>query len=139
LVTLADNSDATDFITAWSAAGIPYTEASVATDGSIILTHTEGGEILLNDTVNSVGVNTGISNGLINEAGFIINTTTGVTTNITGGATYTNQGWIGGVLAPDGNIYSGPYFSSSILKITFSGLSQLPSLRYCLSPWTNKF
>jgi len=78
LVTLADNSDATDFITAWSAAGIPYTEASVATDGSIILTHTEGGEILLNDTVNSAGVNTGISNGLINEAGFIINTTTGV-------------------------------------------------------------
>ena len=78
LMTVPDNSDATDFVTAWAAAGIPYTTASVTTEGSIQLTHTEGGVILLTDTVNSSGVSTGTSNGLIVEAGFIIGTTSGV-------------------------------------------------------------
>ena len=76
--TLADNSDATDFVTAWAAAGIPYTTASVTTDGAIQLTHTEGGEIVLDDTVDSAYVSTGVSNGLISEAGFDIGVTTGV-------------------------------------------------------------
>ena len=73
--TLADNTDATDFVTAWAAAGIPYTTASVATDGSIQLTHTEGGEIVLDDTVNSSYASIAVSNGLIEEAGFIIGST----------------------------------------------------------------
>ena len=76
--TLADNSDATDFVTAWAAADIPYTTASVTTDGAIQLTHTEGGEIVLDDTVNSSFASVGVSNGLIAEAGFDIGTTTGV-------------------------------------------------------------
>ena len=76
--TLADNTDATDFVTAWYAAGIPYTTATVTTEGSIQLTHTEGGEIVMDDTVNSSFVSTGTSNGLIAEAGFIIGTTSGV-------------------------------------------------------------
>ena len=76
--TLADNSDATDFVTAWYAAGIPYTTATVTTEGSIQLTHTEGGEIVMSDYVNSSFVSDGSSNGLITEAGFIIGTTTGV-------------------------------------------------------------
>jgi hypothetical protein len=73
--TLADNTDATDFVTAWAAANIPYTTASVTTDGSIQLTHTEGGEIVLNDAVNSSFLVTNVSNGLIEEAGFIIGST----------------------------------------------------------------
>ena len=76
--TLADNSDATDFVTAWAAAGIPYTTAIVTTEGSIQLTHTEGGEIAMNDAVDSSYTANGISNGLIAEAGFVIGTTTGV-------------------------------------------------------------
>jgi hypothetical protein len=76
--TLADNTDATDFVTAWAAAGIPYTEAAINTNGAIVLTHTEGGEIVLDDTVNSSFVSTGISNGLITTAGFDIGVTTGV-------------------------------------------------------------
>ena len=76
--TLTDNSDATDFVTAWYAAGIPYTTATVTTEGSIQLTHTEGGEIVMTDFVNSSFVSTGTSNGLITEAGFIIGTTSGV-------------------------------------------------------------
>jgi len=76
--TLADNTDATDFVTAWAATGIPYTAAAINTDGAIVLTHTEGGEIILDDTVNSSYVSTGVSNGLITTAGFVIGTTTGV-------------------------------------------------------------
>ena len=77
-VTLADNSDATDFVTAWYAAGIPYTTASVTTDGAIQLVHTEGGEIILDDTVNSLFTSIGVSNGLIVEAGFEYGVTAGV-------------------------------------------------------------
>jgi hypothetical protein len=76
--TLADNTDATDFVTAWAAAGILYTTASVTTDGAIQLTHTTGGEIVLNDFVNSSFTNINVSNGLIAEAGFVEGTTTGV-------------------------------------------------------------
>ncbi len=73
-VTLADNTDATDFVTAWSAAGIPFTTAVVLDSGALQLTHTEGGVIVLNDYSSS----TGVSNGLLAEAGFIANSTTGV-------------------------------------------------------------
>ena len=72
-VTIPDNSDATDFVTAWAAAGIPYTTASVTSEGSIQLTHTEGGVIILDDTVNSSFQGVGVSNGAIVEAGFVIN------------------------------------------------------------------
>ena len=76
--TLADNTTATDFVTAWAATGIPYTAAAVNTDGAIVLTHTEGGEIVLDDTVNSSFDSTGVSSGLITTAGFVEGTTTGV-------------------------------------------------------------
>ena len=76
--TLADNTDATDFVTSWAAAGIPYTTASVNSDGAIVLTHTEGGEIVLDDTVNSSYTSIYSSNGLVAAAGFVIGTTTGV-------------------------------------------------------------
>ena len=72
-LTLADNTDATDFVTAWSAANIPYTTATVTTDGAIQLTHTEGGEIVIDD----VDTTTGLSTGLNAEAGFVAGTTDG--------------------------------------------------------------
>lgn len=70
-VTIPNNATATDFVTAWSAAGIPNTVASVDTSGALVLTHTRGGVINLNDIVNQV------SNGVIAEAGFVAGTTTG--------------------------------------------------------------
>jgi len=73
--TLADNSDATDFVTAWAAANIPYTTATVTTNGSIQLTHTTGGVIMMDDTVDSSFVSTNVSSGLITEAGFIVGDT----------------------------------------------------------------
>ena len=62
-----DNSDATDFVTAWSAAGIPYTTAQVTSAGAIQLTHTTGGVI-------GVTQNT----ALMADLGFVPGTTTGV-------------------------------------------------------------
>jgi len=70
---LADNSDATDFVTAWSAANVPYTSAQVNDDGSITITHTAGGVIVLDDFDTS----TGLSQDLWSEAGFVANTTAG--------------------------------------------------------------
>lgn len=89
-VTIPNNSDATDFVTAWAAAGIPNTVASVATDGSIILTHTEGGEIVLDDVVN------GVTKGVIEEAGFVVNDTTGVKHGPARATGWTNIGCTGG-------------------------------------------
>ena len=73
LLTLADNSDANDFVTAWAAAAIPFTTAEVTSEGSIQITHTEGGSIMVDDVSYS-----GVDNGLMTEAGFIVGTTTGV-------------------------------------------------------------
>ena len=63
---LGDDTDASDFVTAWSAANIPYTSAKVNDDGSLQISHTSGGVIVLDDYDNS----TGLSNGLWAEAGF---------------------------------------------------------------------
>jgi phage tail sheath protein FI len=71
-VTLSAGADAVDFVTAWSAAGIPNTLASVAADGAISLTHTQGGVIVLGDVASNV------SSGVIAEMGLTIGTTTGV-------------------------------------------------------------
>ena len=70
-VNIGSGATATDFVTAWSAANILYTSASVTTDGAIQLTHTAGGAIVLDDTT------AGVSNGLVVAAGFEIGTTTG--------------------------------------------------------------
>ena len=67
---LGDNTDATEFVTAWSAANIPYTTASVNDDGSLQLTHTTGGVIVLDDYKAD-----GTSSGLWAEAGFSTATT----------------------------------------------------------------
>lgn len=72
--TLADNSDATDFVTAWSAASVPYTTATVLDTGAIQITHTLGGVIVVDD----VDSTTGFSDGLMIDAGFTVGTTPGV-------------------------------------------------------------
>jgi len=73
-VTLADNTFAEEFVEAWQLANIPYTTATIATDGAIVLTHTLGGCIEISD----IDSTTGISNGLLAEAGFVAGVTEGV-------------------------------------------------------------
>lgn len=68
---LDDNSDANDFVTAWAAAAIPFTTASVLSNGAIQITHTEGGIIVVDDTSPTTG-------GVMADAGFVIGTTQGV-------------------------------------------------------------
>ena len=70
-VSLADNTDASDFVIAWSAANIPYTTATVTDTGAIQITQTAGGVIYINDFDTA-----GFSSGLCDEAGFIPGTTT---------------------------------------------------------------
>ena len=49
--------------------------------------------------------------------------------------------WAQGTLVNSSMFYlpNAPTSSPSILKLTFSGLSIVPSSNYCLSTWTNKF
>jgi hypothetical protein len=74
-VTIPDNCTPTQFVTAWSQQGIEYTSASVNSDGAVVLTHTEGGQIVMNDFIQTAGANHGKSAGILSQAGFIINTT----------------------------------------------------------------
>jgi len=62
--------DAISFVTAWASAGIPNTTASVTTDGAIQITHTLGGEIMLQGLSET--------STIIQDAGFIAGTTDGV-------------------------------------------------------------
>ena len=64
---------ASDFVTAWIGANIPYTAATLNANGTVSLTHTVGGEIFLSD-------NTGIHNasvGIISALGIVAGTTVG--------------------------------------------------------------
>jgi hypothetical protein len=74
-VTIPDSCTPTDFVTAWSAQGIDYTTAEVNSDGAVVLTHTEGGQILLHDYIQTTGANKGQSAGILTQAGFISGTT----------------------------------------------------------------
>ena len=72
-VSLADNTFAEEFVEAWQLANIPYTTATVTTNGAIQLTHTLGGTIRVSDITS-----TGASSGLLAEAGFEAGLTDGV-------------------------------------------------------------
>lgn len=72
-VNFNSNYTAAGFCTAWSAANIPFTQASVTTDGAIQIVHTEGGEIVISD----INTTTGLSNGFLEDAGFVIGSTFG--------------------------------------------------------------
>ena len=76
-VDLTGVADVTDFVTAWLATGIPYTNASVTTDLTVQLTHTEGGSIVLDDKYTTGG-SKGASSGLLTALGFVAGTTDGV-------------------------------------------------------------
>ena len=71
-LTIPSNATPTDVVTAWTAAAIPNTTAVVTSSGALQLTHTAGGEIVLDDYIN------GYSNGLLATMGFVPGTTAGV-------------------------------------------------------------
>ena len=95
-VTIPDSCTPTQFVTAWSAQSIEYTTAEVDSDGAVVLTHTEGGQIILYDFIQTVGANKGKSAGIISQAGFISNTTSFVRTGPYASQTYTGIAATGG-------------------------------------------
>ena len=64
---------AASFVTDWLAKNIPYTTASLTSTGQIQITHTMGGEIYLSDNDSD-----GYSTGILDDLGFVANSTTGV-------------------------------------------------------------
>lgn len=76
LNTYTNTGNATNFVNAWN---VPNTSAQVDGDGAIVLTHLDGGEIILDDhlsTANAGNFSTfAQSSGIISDAGFIIGTT----------------------------------------------------------------
>jgi hypothetical protein len=95
-VTIPDNCTPTQFVTAWSAQNIDYTSAEVNSDGAVVLTHTEGGQIVMYDYIQTVGANKGKSAGILSQAGFIVGTTTYIKTGPFASQTYTNIATTGG-------------------------------------------
>ena len=76
VVSLTSGDGPEEFVLAWQAANIPYTSAEVTSDGAVSLIHTEGGVILINDHDYTNGSDT----GLLDDFGFIPNSTVGVNT-----------------------------------------------------------
>jgi len=74
-VAIPNNCTPTQFVTAWLAANIPYTNAIVTTDGAVQIIHTQGGEILMTDFITTPGANKGKSFNILSQAGFIAGTT----------------------------------------------------------------
>lgn len=118
-VYINDNATVDDIIVAWTTANIPYTMATMASNGALSLTHTEGGVILLSD----FNTTTGYSNGLLNALGITINTTDGckygpsvpLTFNNVSGTTETGvgAGATFSVLAAYGHYYVNQVFASA--------------------------
>ena len=88
---LSNGDQPVDFVTAWSAAGIPYTTCSVTTDGAIQLTHTEGGVISMSDWFASSSSYAGDSTTIFSQIGFVADTTEFVKTGFSLNHTYTVQ------------------------------------------------
>ena len=70
-VTIPDDCTPLQFVTAWLATAIPYTNALLTTDGAVQLVHTEGGEIVMNDYIVTAGANQGFSATILTQAGFV--------------------------------------------------------------------
>ena len=106
---------ATEFCTAWSAANIPNTSATVATDGSISLTHTLGGEIgLLLSANNSYQT-------VLSDAGLTAATNSAMTNFIPGRQEIVGVSQYSTTGAGTGAIFNvvlgqGNYFVSSIVS-----------------------
>ena len=132
-INVPDNATPTQFVTQWSAAGIPFTVASVTSTGAIQLQHTEGGVIIVNDIKAD-----GTDNGLMTGAGFspgvasgvkygpaVINTYSPTQTSTTGGGTGLH---LNSTVATFGQYYINPtaFVSAGTgyavgNKVTFSG------------------
>ena len=85
-ISISSGDDANDFVLAWQSANIPYTSVEVNSEGAVVITHTEGGVIIMDDHDYS----TGLSTGLLDDFGFDVGTTQGVKLGPSTVFSYTN-------------------------------------------------
>lgn len=115
LPATGSNKGAQDFVEAWTSANIPYTAAAVSTTGAIVLTHTEGGDIQLDDN--------GYSTSAIDTAGFTTSAATGAPTNSKIGplstVILTTAGPTTGTLTISGGTGTG----ATLTSVTFYGIN----------------
>jgi hypothetical protein len=78
-ISLADNADAEDLVTAWTAQAIPNTSISVNTAGELVISQTAGGVISITSDVAS----------FFTEAGFVAGTTDYVKNGLISAFAYT--------------------------------------------------
>ena len=133
IVNLGDNTFAQDFVEAWQLAAIPYTTATVTTDGAVQISHTLGGSIMISD----IDTDTGYSQGFLGQAGLVANVTTGVKFGeiVSSGFTVSQTSTSGAGTGLELNVVTGPngYVINSIANsgagyvegdiVTFSGAS----------------
>jgi hypothetical protein len=92
---LANGDQPLDFVTAWQAANIPYTTCTLTTDGAIQLTHTEGGEIVMDDWFPETSSSDGTDSTILEQIGFVPDVTTNVKYGISSSHSF-NAGGTGG-------------------------------------------
>lgn len=88
-VSIIDNGDADDFVTAWTLANIPYTNVGTTSSGAIYIEHTAGGVVHMDDVDNTdVFTKAGFTAGFTPyvKLGMIHSETVAVTTSTNDGA-----------------------------------------------------
>jgi len=107
-VSLDDNTDADDFIAAWNNASIPYTTASINSQGAIVITHVLGGIIYINPSITT--------GNLAQDAGFIAgndNVKTRLIDRFIASVAQTSSSGIGSGFAANIGVLIGNYFVDS--------------------------
>jgi len=123
VVSLANNTTATDFVTSWTAAGIANTSALVTPSGAIALVHNEGGEIIINDTRTS-----GVNGGLVTASSLISGTSITTPGTYTGVPVTTMSGSGSGAIATVTKLGSSNTYTplNTTITITTPGAGYVP-------------
>lgn len=142
ILVIDTNNDSLSTLDAGSSGG----GAVLAANGNIYF----GGEVMLNPATGIISnISGGSSIGIaslgadgkilcgVNSSNIIqLDTVTDTYVTTVTSTSFATSGWSSPILCPNGNIYYMPTTSSNILIINYSGLSQLPSSNFCLSPFS---
>ena len=80
---------ATDFVSAVSAAGVPYVSASINSSGALVFTHSTGGDIILTDVSGTPVTTAGFTTGCVGVRYQNVTSTTLILSNWVGSPTFT--------------------------------------------------
>ena len=80
---------ATDFVSAVSAAGVPYVSASINSSGALVFTHSTGGDIILTNVSGTPVTTAGFTTGCVGVRYQNVTSTTLILSNWVGSPTFT--------------------------------------------------